>query len=155
MSTLTSAACRQCCAGQRGLQQRHQQALAAPRRRPSRSPQPAAVCFSSLDGGAGAAGLVAQGVAWAAVAFMASQLFFQQQSEPEDGPPQRECESCGGSGVVPCWCNRWSDGDGGCSTCQGSGRMICSSCRGGGTAVPIQAKIYIDNQRTDNFRQNH
>lgn len=52
-------------------------------------------------------------------------------------------------------CNRWSDGDGGCSTCQGTGRMICSSCRGGGTAVPIQAKVYIDNQRTSNFRQNH
>lgn len=31
--------------------------------------------------------------------------------------------------------------------------MICASCRGGGTAVPIKARIYIDNRRSDNFRQ--
>lgn len=76
------------------------------------------------------------------------------QSQPEDGPPQRECENCSGTGFVECWCNRWSDNDGGCSTCRGSGRMVCSSCRGGGTAVPIQARIYIDNERTSTFKQN-
>lgn len=79
MSAVTSATCRPACTGQHSLQQR-QQALAAqaPRRRPSRRPQPA-VCLSSLDGGAGAAGLVAQGVAWAAVAWMAAGLFLRQQ----------------------------------------------------------------------------
>jgi hypothetical protein len=32
--------------------------------------------------------------------------------------------------------------------------MVCSSCRGGGTAVPIEARLIIrKDQRTDNFRQ--
>ena len=89
MSAVTSATCRQCCAGQRGLQQRQQAlAAAAPRRRPSRHAQPA-VCLSSLDGGAGAAGLVAQGVAWAAVAYMASQVFFRQQVSFVGAAPTR------------------------------------------------------------------
>jgi hypothetical protein len=75
------------------------------------------------------------------------------QSEPEDGP-RTECETCGGSGYVECWCTRWSDGDRGCSTCRGSGAMICSSCRGGGTAVPIEARVVIKrDERTSNFRQ--
>ena len=75
------------------------------------------------------------------------------QSQPEDGA-RRECDTCNGSGTVECWCSRWSDDDRGCSTCRGSGRMVCSSCRGGGTAVPIEARLIIrKDQRTDNFRQ--
>ncbi len=74
---------------------------------------------------------------------------------PAEEEPRRECETCGGTGLVECWCSRWSDGDGGCSTCRGSGRMVCASCRGGGTAVPVKARIYIDNRRSDNFRQGH
>ena len=75
------------------------------------------------------------------------------QSQPDDGPRQ-ECDTCHGSGTVECWCSRWSDDDRGCSTCRGSGRMVCSSCRGGGTAVPIEARLIIrKDQRTDNFRQ--
>lgn len=45
------------------------------------------------------------------------------------------------AGVVPCICTRWSDSDVGCATCNGRGLMACSSCGGGGTAVPITAKL--------------
>lgn len=82
-------------------------------------------------------------------------FFFIILQAPAEEETRRECETCGGTGLVECWCSRWSDGDGGCSTCRGSGRMICASCRGGGTAVPIKARVYIDNRRSDNFRQGH
>ena len=42
---------------------------------------------------------------------------------------------------MPCICTRWSDSDVGCATCNGRGLMACSSCGGGGTAVPITAKL--------------
>ena len=58
-----------------------------------------------------------------------------------------ECETCGGSGQEPCIvCTRWSDAgtdSSGCSACAGSRRTACHSCRGGGTKVPITAKLYI------------
>lgn len=111
------------------------------------------VVSAAFDGDSSSA-LVQAGVqaaAWAGVAIYALTVFSGRGKEqPEDGPPQRECEVCEGTGYVACWCNRWSDGSaGGCSTCSGSGRMVCSSCRGGGTAVPIKARVYIDNQRSE------
>ena len=45
------------------------------------------------------------------------------------------------AGLVPCICQRWSDSDVGCATCNGRGLMACNSCGGGGTAVPITAKL--------------
>jgi hypothetical protein len=59
---------------------------------------------------------------------------------------QRPCPRCEGRRVEPCVCNRWSDGGAdtvGCSSCNKSGMMPCRSCRGGGTAVPIKARIYV------------
>ncbi|GBF90141.1 hypothetical protein Rsub_03274 [Raphidocelis subcapitata] len=53
----------------------------------------------------------------------------------------RPCPSCQGRGVEPCVCNRWSDGDAGCASCNRTGLMRCRSCGGGGTAVPIKATL--------------
>ncbi|KAL4452392.1 hypothetical protein ABPG75_008054 [Micractinium tetrahymenae] len=126
--------------------------VAAPRRRRS--------CTGPVRASALAAStpLVLQLVpaaAWTLVGVMALRVFMGEQQAPAEEESRRECETCGGSGLVECWCSRWSDGDQGCSTCRGSGRMVCASCRGGGTAVPIKARIYIDNRRSDNFRQGH
>lgn len=90
--------------------------------------------------------------AWTVVGVVALRVFMGDQQKQSE-PGQQECSTCGGTGTVECWCSRWSDGDGGCSTCGGSKRMVCSSCRGGGTAVPIEARIQIRNERTDNYRQ--
>ncbi|XP_076928682.1 uncharacterized protein LOC143596918 [Bidens hawaiensis] len=53
------------------------------------------------------------------------------------------CSSCNGTGRVSCLCNRWSDGDGGCRTCAGSGRMTCNSCGGSGTGRPLPVRISV------------
>uniref|UniRef100_A0A0A9TUH0 Uncharacterized protein n=1 Tax=Arundo donax TaxID=35708 RepID=A0A0A9TUH0_ARUDO len=44
-------------------------------------------------------------------------------------------------------CNRWSDGDSGCRTCAGSGRMPCRSCGGSGTGRPLPARLIVQNQK--------
>ncbi|KAM7484066.1 hypothetical protein LguiA_000075 [Lonicera macranthoides] len=54
------------------------------------------------------------------------------------------CPSCNGSGRVSCLCSRWSDGDVGCRTCSGSGRMGCSSCGGSGTGRPLPARLTVN-----------
>lgn len=46
-----------------------------------------------------------------------------------------------------CFCTRWSDGDYGCSSCNHTGRMPCRVCRGGGTAVPIELEVYMDEDK--------
>ncbi|XP_076916320.1 uncharacterized protein LOC143575980 [Bidens hawaiensis] len=58
------------------------------------------------------------------------------------------CSSCNGTGRVSCFCNRWSDGDTGCRTCAGSGRMMCNSCGGSGTgrALPVRISVRPPNQ---------
>ena len=65
----------------------------------------------------------------------------------EEGGQQgrRGCPTCSGTGHVTCFCTRWENdaSDVGCGTCRGSRRMTCAACRGGGTAVPIEAKLYI------------
>lgn len=61
----------------------------------------------------------------------------QERLEASDRP----CPSCGGSGVTPCFCTKWSDGDVGCSSCSRSGWTKCKSCGGGGLAVPIKVSI--------------
>lgn len=62
----------------------------------------------------------------------------QERREASDGRP---CPSCGGSGLQPCFCTKWSDGDVGCSSCSSSGWTKCKSCGGGGMAVPIKVSI--------------
>lgn len=76
-----------------------------------------------------------------------STLPFLQKSNTEG---QQICPKCHGSGVVECFCQRWSDNDVGCGTCGGSGKMICNSCNGGGTAVPIEVKVHIQPRRPIN-----
>jgi hypothetical protein len=63
------------------------------------------------------------------------------KQDRQEAGERRACPSCGGSGLQPCACTRWSDSDVGCSTCSQSGWMKCSSCGGGGTAVPIKVSI--------------
>ncbi|KAF5746440.1 hypothetical protein HS088_TW06G00611 [Tripterygium wilfordii] len=53
------------------------------------------------------------------------------------------CSSCNGTGRVTCMCNRWSDGDSGCRTCAGSGRMACNSCGGSGTGRPLPVQLSV------------
>lgn len=88
---------------------------------------------------------LASAAAWMAVAWLGYKLALEQQQGENS---QRECETCGGTGLVECFCTRWSDGDrSGCGTCGGTRQMVCHSCRGGGTAVPIQAKVYIKTEK--------
>ncbi|KAA6418894.1 MAG: hypothetical protein FRX49_11120 [Trebouxia sp. A1-2] len=63
---------------------------------------------------------------------------------------QEVCPKCRGSGVVECFCRKWSDNDVGCGTCGGTGKMVCNSCNGGGTAVPIEARVHIQPSRPIN-----
>lgn len=82
---------------------------------------------------------------WAAVVWMAFSLLKMQEKGTGS---ERKCETCNGTGKVECYCTRWSDGDRtGCATCRGSLLADCPSCRGGGTAVPIQAKVYIRSEK--------
>lgn len=63
---------------------------------------------------------------------------------------QQVCPKCRGTGVVECFCQRWSDNgesEAGCGTCGGSGKMVCNACNGGGTAVPIEARVQIEPRR--------
>lgn len=84
-------------------------------------------------------------VLWAGVFWFAYRLLLQMNDSESHG---RECETCGGSGYVECFCTRWSDGDSkGCSSCGGSLQTVCHSCRGGGTAVPILGKVYIKDEK--------
>ncbi|KAG6585227.1 hypothetical protein SDJN02_16829, partial [Cucurbita argyrosperma subsp. argyrosperma] len=55
--------------------------------------------------------------------------------------PMPRCATCNGSGRVTCLCVRWSDGDVGCRSCSGSGRMSCRSCGGGGRGRPITVQL--------------
>lgn len=84
-------------------------------------------------------------VLWSVALWLGYSLVLQQDNA--DGNV-RECETCGGSGLVDCMCTRWSDGDRkGCSSCQGTLKTTCHACRGGGTAVPIVSKVYIKNEQ--------
>lgn len=84
-------------------------------------------------------------VLWVGVFWFAYRMLSQTNDRESQG---RECETCGGSGYVECFCTRWSDGDRrGCSSCGGSLQTACHSCGGGGTAVPILGKVYIKNEK--------
>jgi len=90
--------------------------------------------------------VVAQGVATAGLLAGGVLLksFLDWEERQREQADYNRCPTCNGRGRVPCFCQRWSDGDVGCSTCAGSGEMQCNSCGGGGTGVPIPIKIRAD-----------
>jgi len=116
---------------------------------PPRSLRPTTVCsaFDGLSEGPSMVNIVGQftsAAAWMTAAYFAYQLVLQQNATARPG--EKECERCNGTGYVECFCTRWSDASNdktGCSSCQGSRRMQCSSCGGGGTTSPIIDKLYI------------
>ncbi|XP_020574912.1 uncharacterized protein LOC110020946 [Phalaenopsis equestris] len=57
------------------------------------------------------------------------------------------CPKCNGTERIDCFCSRWSDGDVGCRTCAGSGRMACNSCGGSGIGRPIPARLSVHSDR--------
>lgn len=59
----------------------------------------------------------------------------------QDVKTSEPCPRCNGVGYEPCICKRWSDGDSGCSSCSKTGYMPCRACRGGGTAIPLFARV--------------
>ncbi|OVA09536.1 hypothetical protein BVC80_9101g58 [Macleaya cordata] len=72
------------------------------------------------------------------------------EQKPMAGPWSR-CPSCNGTGTVNCMCSRWSDGDVGCRTCSGSGRMACSSCGGSGTGRPLPVQVSVRPPNRPNY----
>lgn len=78
------------------------------------------------------------------------QLSYPVAAMQNNNEGQQSCPKCRGTGVVECICKRWSDNgkmDAGCGTCGGSGKMVCNACNGGGTAVPIEARVHIEQRR--------
>lgn len=87
-----------------------------------------------------------QGLAWAGAGLYAYNVLASRGPATKDG--ERMCDTCGGTGYVECFCTRWSDGDArGCGSCGGSLHAQCHSCRGGGTAVPIEARVLIRSEK--------
>eukprot|EP00892_Ulva_mutabilis_P007641 jgi/Ulvmu1/5249/UM022_0042.1 len=81
-----------------------------------------------------------QWLSYAIVTFAAYQLAQVQDEKPSGNV----CPRCDGTGQESCACNRWSDGDSGCRSCNYTGTTQCKACRGGGTAVPISVAIRKD-----------
>ncbi|GJP30687.1 hypothetical protein CLOM_g4541 [Closterium sp. NIES-68] len=84
--------------------------------------------------------LIAQCIGLAAGAIAMKSMMDHEASM---APPMNPCATCHGTRKIPCMCNKWSDGDVGCGTCNGSGRMLCSSCGGSGKGRPAQARITV------------
>lgn len=107
----------------------------APSRRGRARSVPATVCMADLFSVASAVPAVATSVAvaWGALMLTQNPAHTSQSGEP--------CPACGGTGLETCFCNRWSDGDAGCQSCNHTGYMKCRSCGGGGTAVPIAMTV--------------
>lgn len=70
-----------------------------------------------------------------------------EKDQSRDTESQTECPTCNGTGFTDCFCQRWSDNDVGCSSCRGSGKMVCNSCGGSGTGRPITANLIVERQR--------
>lgn len=83
--------------------------------------------------------------------FVGRELAMEQDSEQEG---REVCESCKGTGTVPCICQRWSDDDAGCGTCGNSGMMACQDCGGGGTKVAVARMVPIYAKNEDRYRGN-
>lgn len=98
--------------------------------------------FNATMMGASASGQIPiiQWLSYAIAAFAAYQLAQVQDEKPSGDV----CPRCDGTGKEACICNRWSDGDSGCQSCNYTGHTQCKACRGGGTAVPIAVTIRKD-----------
>ncbi|BDA50138.1 hypothetical protein COCOBI_15-2660 [Coccomyxa sp. Obi] len=106
-----------------------------------------------LSSGSSAGYLLTQAVTLTTIglaAWFSARLLDQAPGQSEE--ETTECPRCMGSGYEECVCTRWSDNDAGCATCNGSSRMVCRSCGGGGTAVPATAKI-VARRGTDHIRR--
>eukprot|EP00270_Netrium_digitus_P014062 TRINITY_DN473_c0_g1_i4.p1 TRINITY_DN473_c0_g1~~TRINITY_DN473_c0_g1_i4.p1 ORF type:complete len:100 (+),score=14.17 TRINITY_DN473_c0_g1_i4:318-617(+) len=82
---------------------------------------------------------------------LAAALAVKMYTEREEASmltSSRPCPTCNGTRRVPCFCNRWSDGDVGCNTCGGTGRMQCSSCGGTGTGRPLPARVTVQERQS-------
>eukprot|EP00271_Cylindrocystis_brebissonii_P008210 TRINITY_DN22229_c0_g1_i1.p3 TRINITY_DN22229_c0_g1~~TRINITY_DN22229_c0_g1_i1.p3 ORF type:complete len:101 (+),score=4.37 TRINITY_DN22229_c0_g1_i1:479-781(+) len=86
------------------------------------------------------------GVAAGAVA-LKMHLDQEQAASSAFNPYSNPCPTCHGSREVPCLCRKWSDGDVGCGSCQGSGSMRCSTCGGSGTRRAMPVRIRSSSQR--------
>lgn len=95
--------------------------------------------FGALSQMASAAGF-AIGAIW-----FSRELALEQERNNQN---TERCNTCQGTGRVPCICQRWSDNDVGCASCNNSGFAVCNDCRGGGTKVPVArvAPIYVDDK---------
>lgn len=71
--------------------------------------------------------------------FLGRQVLTPRSDEYENQDP---CARCNGTGLEPCFCTRWSDGDVGCPSCEHTGYTRCKACGGTGKAVPLS--IYVD-----------
>ena len=81
-----------------------------------------------------------QGVAWVSALLYAYTVLAPQTAARDE----RACETCGASGYVGFLGPGWSDGgDRGCGWGGATLNAVCKSCRGGGTAVPIEARVLI------------
>lgn len=130
--------------------------LAATPARRHRSPPAATTCSATaaLLGTASstqALGQIASAIGVALGAYLVGSRLLEDESN-YDRESNQECPTCGGTGIVECFCSRWSDNDVGCASCRGSGKMGCNSCGGGGTAVPIKAKLYIKPTAESSYR---
>mmetsp|Transcript_875 Transcript_875/g.2648 ORF Transcript_875/g.2648 Transcript_875/m.2648 type:complete len:204 (-) Transcript_875:330-941(-) len=74
-----------------------------------------------------------------------------EQQDTEQG--REVCETCQGTGRVPCICTRWSDNDVGCGSCNNTGLAVCQDCSGGGTRVPVgrAVPVYVEKNK-DSYR---
>ncbi|KAH7433933.1 hypothetical protein KP509_07G093600 [Ceratopteris richardii] len=79
------------------------------------------------------------------VYLVAGVLMVKSILESPKSPPASHwvpiCPTCCGTGKIPCLCNRWSDGDVGCRSCDGSGKTSCRSCGGSGRGRPRASSI--------------
>lgn len=130
---------------------------AAPaRRKPARAGRAVATRTQAFAGAAAVAGSAAglKGLSNLAAAagvvlgawWLSRELTLEQDVSKGDNQGT-ECPTCDGTGYTECFCTRWSDGDVGCSSCRGSGKMPCNSCGGSGTGRPITANLIVERER--------
>lgn len=81
--------------------------------------------------------------------FVGRELAMEQRDEQQG----EVCGTCNGTGRVPCFCQRWSDGEVGCSGCGNTGMTYCKDCSGGGTKVPVSRAVPIYVKEENKYRQ--
>eukprot|EP00210_Caulerpa_lentillifera_P006954 g6649.t1 len=76
---------------------------------------------------------------------LTQQLLTPEQQDQDKFESRETCPRCNGTGLEPCLCTRWSDGDIGCPSCNQTGFTKCKACGGGGKAVPLSVYVKKDN----------